>query len=260
MLLDNLPNNSSIRKFGCATYLHIHKERLTSMVADHAQLGIHLGNRYECFRIDLWKQNRVVQTKHVSFDETWYPRQKKEIYVILSQPEQNTEYVTPTRNEMRVSHIRSEELSVSASTNHQEEADEVANEIVGHVERLEVEEGTTSMGAGGSSDSLSMEHSVEPRYPRREHKASVRFTTNALKRVRLEAESTTKEALAGPETRSWKPDIETEIRTLSEMSCCTVVDIPLKEKLLHSKFIFRRKQDEKGVIQRYKARFVVCCN
>lgn len=166
----NLPNNPSIRKFGCPAYLHTHKERGPSKLADHAQLGIYLGTRNGLFRIHLWKQNRVVEANHVNFDETWYPRQKKDTYVGLSQPEQNMECVTPAGNEMRMSHTRSEELSVSTSTNERDEADEVRKEIEGHTERVEVEEGAISVGADGNSDNLSKEYSAERVIQRRSTK------------------------------------------------------------------------------------------
>lgn len=91
------------------------------------------------------------------------------------------------------------------------------------------------MRAGAKSDSLFVEHLVEPRFPRREHNAPARFTINALKSTRNEKEPTTREALVGPETKQWKLAIETQIWTPSGMDYWTVVDRFLKNNVLHSK-------------------------
>lgn len=194
----------------------------------------------------------MVETKHVIFDETWYTHQKKETYVSLVELEQNIENVTPARSDMNLAHACSEELSVSANTYELEEANEDPKEIGDLAKRAEVEEGMTSVGAGGNSDTLSKENSVEPRYAKREHRVPARFTTSTPKSIRHEDKLMTKEAVTGPETKNWKLVIETELRRLSGMSCWTVIGRPLKEKMIHSRFVLRRKQDKQGEIHKRK--------
>lgn len=51
--------------------------------------------------------------------------------------------------------------------------------------------------------------------------------------------------------------MKTKIRALEGIKSWSPVQIPKTEKILHPKFVLRRKRDEKGVIKRYKARLVL---
>lgn len=181
-------------------YLHTHKKIRISKLADQAQQGIYLGTEIEYLgficgnNIEWWKPNMSHFTRHGIH--------VKERYIRKSKPAgTNMECVTQARKEMRLPHTRSVEMKLSANSNELEEADEVPKDIVRHTGRVQVEKGTTSVGASGSSNNLSNEHLVELHYSRRKQKVPVPSTTNVLKRVGHRDEPTTKKAIRNPETK-----------------------------------------------------------
>lgn len=86
MLFGILPNISIVRKFGWAAYLLVSNARRNSRLSDHIEIGIYLGNTNEIFTVHSWQSNRVTETKHFSFDEGWYPRQKEMSFVTIEDP------------------------------------------------------------------------------------------------------------------------------------------------------------------------------
>lgn len=82
-------------------------------------------------------KNRVLVTKYVMFDETWYLPEKKETYVSLSKPAQYEESKKPARNETRVHCTRSDELLVSVNPNESGPVDDMP---------INIEDQTTQKG------------------------------------------------------------------------------------------------------------------
>lgn len=100
----------------------------------------------------------------------------------------------------------------------------------------------------------------EKYYPVRERRAPNRLSLNALTRVRSDDEPLPREALRGLDAPQWKEAIRVEVQTLKDTSCWTEVKRPSREKVLHSKFVLKRKCDQNKTITKHKARFVVCGN
>lgn len=96
------------------------------------------------------------------------------------------ESTTPAGNETKVHHIHSDELPVSENPERSKAARNGTKEIDYHSGRINVEEGTTSMGGEKDKDNSSKHDSGEPRCPRRECRTLERFTLIAFKVVRHE--------------------------------------------------------------------------
>lgn len=101
------------------------------------------------------------------------------------------------------------------------------------------------------------EETAERRYPVGERKVSMRrFTDSALKGVHSDDEPHPRDALHRKETDAWPEAMEGEVQTLKEMKCWTNTSRPSEQKVLHSKFLLRRKRDRNGNIDNYNARLV----
>lgn len=62
-----------------------------------------------------------------------------------------------------------------------------------------------------------------PRYLRRERKAPIRFTINALCHICSDTKSATGDSMKGVEGDEWKAAINTEVKTLDDMKCESVL-------------------------------------
>ena len=55
------------------------------------------------------------------------------------------------------------------------------------------------------------------------------------------APATYGEALRGPEVKGWQIAFDAEVKSLNDNKVCTVVDRPLKKKVVKTKWVLRRK-------------------
>lgn len=99
-----------------------------------------------------------------------------------------------------------------------------------------------------------------PRYPQRERRKPTRFTINAEKRTHYDEEPLTAQALKGDDAFNWRTAMNKEVDTLEAMQCWDIVKRPENEKVLHTKFVLKRKQEESGAKKKYKVRLVICEN
>jgi hypothetical protein len=66
-----------------------------------------------------------------------------------------------------------------------------------------------------------------------------------------------REARAGPERYFWLEAAENEIRALTELQTWQLVPLPPGRRALSCKWVFKRKLNANGTVERYKARLVI---
>ena len=71
-----------------------------------------------------------------------------------------------------------------------------------------------------------------------------------------EEPATFKDALASPDKVKWRDAMQKEIQSLDENHVLDLVESPKDRQVVGSKWVFRRKVGENGVVERYKARLV----
>ncbi|PLW49743.1 hypothetical protein PCASD_01561 [Puccinia coronata f. sp. avenae] len=76
----------------------------------------------------------------------------------------------------------------------------------------------------------------------------------------LEAPKSFSKAIKSPDAESWKEAVNSESGAMDRLSVWKVVDITLGEELLNTVWIFRRKFDENGALNKYKARLCAAGN
>ena len=65
-----------------------------------------------------------------------------------------------------------------------------------------------------------------------------------------------KEAMSSPEREKWKDAIEKEIRSIKANEVWELVELPKGKKTIGCKWVYKRKVDVDGSVERYKARLV----
>lgn len=76
VLIGVVSDNSKIRTFGYAACLHHQNATRRSKLSDPADLGVYLDNRNCLYITHLWWQNRLVESRPVSFGKDTFPRQE----------------------------------------------------------------------------------------------------------------------------------------------------------------------------------------
>lgn len=75
-----------------------------------------------------------------------------------------------------------------------------------------------------------------------------------LNMIETDVPATLDEALRSQSSKEWKKPIEEELTALNENHTWDIVPVPPDKTLISSKWVFRAKRDQTGMICRYKAR------
>lgn len=102
------------------------------------------------------------------------------------------------------------------------------------------------------------EESNEPCFRRCERKEIKRFNNNELRKIWHEDEPNNQEALRSEGRNLCVHAKDKEIKTRREMNGWEVVEKPIHEKVLHTKYALKARLNEKGQVRRYKSKFVIC--
>ncbi|KAL1436923.1 hypothetical protein MTO96_049220 [Rhipicephalus appendiculatus] len=78
------------------------------------------------------------------------------------------------------------------------------------------------------------------------------------KRTNQTDPETLHEALSAPDKEKWKAALQSELDSLQASKTWELVPRPKDRKVVKCKWVFRKKYDENGHLQRYKARLVAC--
>lgn len=82
----------------------------------------------------------------------------------------------------------------------------------------------------------------------------------SLRQSRTEDEPLVRDALTSGDAERWVDAVDKEVQALRKLNCWSVVERPQQAKVLHSKFVLKKKRNSSGEVVKYKARLVVCGN
>lgn len=110
-----------------------------------------------------------------------------------------------------------------------------------------------------SEDKKSIQEGTR-RYPQCTRKSPTWFKINAMAIPYPVEESSVREALLGAESKLWQEALSKEVRILEDLKCWKVLPHPTYEKVVHMKFVLKRKEEEQGNVRKQKVRLAVCGN
>lgn len=170
-----------------------------SKLSDHPDLGGYIRNRNWLYRAHLWGQSKVAQSKRELFDEKTFPRQKlkdtHECVLDVNNVTISSGKRYPANFQTTLARSPLEDGGIQLSRgNKQEESKEVGSSLKNNASEL-IE---NNIAEKEYEPETRVAVSTEPKYTRRESKAPVRVTVNALKQVRYSDELTVYEALNRP--------------------------------------------------------------
>eukprot|EP00252_Welwitschia_mirabilis_P028029 TRINITY_DN992_c0_g1_i5.p1 TRINITY_DN992_c0_g1~~TRINITY_DN992_c0_g1_i5.p1 ORF type:complete len:816 (+),score=171.97 TRINITY_DN992_c0_g1_i5:277-2448(+) len=227
-----------LRVFGCEAYMHIQKENRTKL-QERAKRCIFVGYGEDALGYRLWdpETNRIARSRDVKFRE----------HVMF--------YNLQDKNQ-----AESDPVSPHQSCKVKDESDEEQEE--------EQEEEAPETGISDNNEMSSEEEQVEEEQPmdashwvRRSTRISHppdRYSPslNYVLYSDCGEPETVREAHACADAVKWKAAMEDEWKSLKQNNTWDLVELPKGRKALHSRWIFRLKNEANGE-KRYKARLVV---
>ena len=219
------PDVSLLRVFGCSAYAHVPKverNKLDYKTRKCVLLGY--GTSQKGYRLYDVEHMKVVHSRDVIFDETSTPGIRKETIVKYVELEVNEEpYVecTTTPNS----------------------PDGVSDEIAEN-EQL-------------SEESLPGPYEAVPRRSTRHKQVPDRYGQSVIVASTEEKDpSSVAEAKSAPDNLRWEEAMKAEMESIWSNDVWELVEPPPNRKIVGSKWIFKRKLDANGTVERYKARLV----
>ncbi len=111
--------------------------------------------------------------------------------------------------------------------------------------------------AAEDTAATSAQEPQQSRFPQRERKQPKQiYKAQAAMATELDEPQTYAEAMRAPDAPQWKSAMDEEMTSLQENSTWTLEQQPIGVRPIPAKWMFKRKQDALGNIERYKARLV----
>lgn len=217
------PKVGHLRVFGCSAYSHIPKDERQKL-DDKALKCIFLGystNR-KGYRLYNPNSRRIVHSRDVKFNEYEHGSTEKESL--------------PERHEPRT--------VIDSSTNA-----EVVEDVAEETEEPQTENDTENTGEG-TSETIAVRRSTRTSKRPDFYGVWVNSTNSVTEPL------TVKEALTSSEKEKWQEAMDDEFNSLSANEVWELVPPPSDRKVINSKWVFKCKLKENGLIERYKARLV----
>lgn len=205
----------------------------------------------------------VINTKHVTFDETHFPLAQKRTTTVVLDDEASNSIDKAPRQELNnhIPHQNGIGSGAEGTISRRSQYDTDERDKDADKEASEKEPVYNSPEDEVQKSIVPKENNTEARrYPTRERKQPSRFTISELARAREDDEPSMRNALKGNDQKKWRESMDKEVKTLKQMQCWDEVERPPEARVLHTKFVLKRKRYETGNIQNYKARLVVCGN
>lgn len=221
------PNLKKLRVFGCVAFLKIPKEISGGKFDSRSKRCFMLGYCANGYKLWCPEEKKIIYGRDVVFDESRF------------------QFDGTTSEDWLVSNQQ--------STEHEEESTE-HEKTVQDQEKPEEEE-----------EEIQSDEEEEIQNPRRStrHKVMPNYLLDYAT-IALSAESfvddipETYEDIQGRDDRdNWNRAVQEEIRSLIENETWKLADLPPGRKAIDNKWVFKLKRDQRGNIDRYKARLVI---
>ena len=236
------PDVSLLRVFGCSAYAHVPKverRKLDAKIRKCVLLGY--GIEQKGYRLYDLGRMKVIHSRDVVFDETSMPGIQKE-------NEPTTKYV-----ELEIE----EEPSVQKEKECTSEA-EIEESDSERTTTLRSRNNVSEVGQLGeqSTAPISIPESGLRKSTRNKQKHDWYSHNLTLLSSEEQDPSSVDEAKLSSDKDKWEKAMEKEIESLRSNEVWELVEPPRDRKIIGSKWIFKKKVDAEGAVERYKARLV----
>ena len=224
------PSVDSLRVFGCSAYAHVPKaerRKLDPKTRKCVLLGY--GTVQKGYRLYDLHQRKVIHSRDVVFDETSMPGIKTETNSLSEYVELEVEE-EPSVKQTEITHI----------------PDDTSEKTSGMEQAVADESAVSSPTSAESTLRRSTRIRQEPD----------RYVDNLALTSTEQDPLSVAEAKSSSDSAMWEEAMEREMKSLQQNKVWELVPLPTDRKVVGSKWVFKRKVDTSGVVERYKARLV----
>ncbi len=250
LFFDRKPDVPGMRVFGSKAYVHVPKQ-LRRKLDPLSTAGIFIG--YEpnskAYRV-LMDSGKVQISRDVIFLERVASAAKK---ATVTEAEQANNRVStgvpdsPSTVQEDNSEADSTGIDLGPTYSTDSEAEEEATQAATEKAKPAAED----------TAATSAQETQQSRFPQRERKQPKQiYKPQAAMATELEEPQTYAEAMRAPDAPEWKLAMDEEMTSLRENSTWTLEQQPIGVKPIPANWVFKRKQNALGNIERYKARLV----
>lgn len=221
------PTFSHIHRFGCTAYCHVAKdERQKLDFKANRCIFLGYGTDVKGFRVYDYSKSKVLHNRDVIFNEEENGIEKEQIDV--SKSNQNHPLING-------------EWSIDVSDSVEETAEKEQPIEENHHE-VQTDDNST----------VQLQRSTRVRKPPDYYGVYI----NTANSEQTKVPTTVNEALAGDEKEKWKSAMNEELESMERNDVWDLVTLPQGRKPVGSKWVFKRKLNGFGAVERYKARIV----
>ncbi|KXJ70180.1 hypothetical protein RP20_CCG024584 [Aedes albopictus] len=237
------PDLKHMHIFGCSAFVHIPDQKRTKLEPKGMKLTfVGYSDSQKAYRLVDLATNKIYHSRDVRFLNESKPLMKNSRPTELVEYDWNLEIHRDVADEPNVE-VYDEEMPLSSE---------------GEDDFLDCSQGTQTEDSRSETD----EDPETPVTVRRSERCTkglppVRYREAiGMVKSNVPEPHTIKEAMESTEKDLWKAAIKEELQAHEENGTWKVVPLPAGRKTIGCKWIFKRKEDEKGNVVRYKARLV----
>ena len=257
------PSVDHLKVFGCVCYSHIPKDERRKLDRK-ARKAIFLGygTSVKGYRLYDLKSKKIFYSRDVIFDESKFKSSRKDPGKVEEITEIEEEIEGAVEKDEGATENQSDiEREEGAAEN---EGTIEKDENVGEAKNTETvhnnPEGAAEVSEGQivkikDADSGKSRETLETRQSTRE-KRPKNYYGEWANITLVQEPSTVKEALSSSESEKWKTAMSSEMTSLRENQVWDLVELPKGRRAISSKWIFKKKLDADGNVERYKSRLV----
>ena len=256
MLFDRVPNISNLRVFGCDAFVHIpiHKK---NKLGPKARKGTFIGyeDNSPMYKVLMWDSMKVERSRNVTFDEGSFTRGKVRLMDINVNPFLCTTtdtYIDPFPSTTDTTEETSS-TSGSTTTESISNLDLKDSSIIRKSPRVSVPPERLTYDKLGF-----LNLAFNDVWKCNVLNTLVDYVEHALLSVNFTPTSY-KDAIHDTNSTLWIKAINEELRALESLNTWTIIDglAVHPHNILSTKWVFKLKEDENGIVTKYKARLVV---
>ncbi len=244
------PDVSNLRVFGCTAYAHVPKE-LRSKLDPRSRKGVFVGYEAHSKAYRILVDGKVVVSRDVVFQES-----SKATLVEAAESEGKARLLfEPDAPSAAASVSAGATPTVPVSTDGAAMHDATPTPVQS-VEPAIVLDVAGNQPGMAPCVNVSGTSEAEPRYPVRDRRPPAPYWAAAAITPELPDPADLSEAFAAPDADLWKQAMDEEIASLHANGTWSVEPAPPGVKPIPVKWVFKKKRDAAGNVERYKARLV----
>ena len=242
------PDVSHLHVFGCDAYVYTHKHQRDNKFSSRAWLGIFVGHdddNTSYYKIYNVETGVVVRTRDVRFVDNKFNAMKKLTGKNVSEDDATDESDCEWLN--IPGPVQNTDADVQEPRGREEDDDDGSRSSTPASHNSTV----TSSNTNNNSSTTNR------RYPQRERNQPSRFTFDEhCHIVQQDEPASYDDAVNGNEAEQWESAIDEELQAHQKNKTWSIVDKQDHMHVIGHKWVFKKKRDVNGDVQKYKARLV----